>query len=311
MTAGTPSRTVATALADIERWKADEEARHKAERVEVEQEIKNLETAISNLQSQLDALSKFRTELDGKAAALGGLEVQRAYGALFDALADQAKRVAGRERLVATKLKERGGQLAAKLATGEVAEQVAAYRDFRENGGKTLASLPEMYRRAVVEMHDGVVRKLRTTIASLTAEAVQVDAEPIEVDVVYAVDAPEGTAELLVLVLPVDEAVHAQWHDREDGLQLWIAARVVQAVHESAAATGFVRAQPLSGGHRGLLVIEVDLAGSSDPFVGAVEKRLGEVLGSAAELAGAGVRVLPRKVPVDYVLPPDDGGEGE
>ena len=37
MTLGTTVRNVAAVLADVERWKADEEARHKAEMVEVEQ----------------------------------------------------------------------------------------------------------------------------------------------------------------------------------------------------------------------------------------------------------------------------------
>lgn len=311
MTLGTTVRTVAAVLADVERWKADEEARHKAEMVEVEQEIKNLQTAIANLQQQLEALTRFRAELDGKASALGGQEIQRAYSGLFDTLGEQAKRLAARERQVADKGKDRASSLATTLKGSELGPVVEEYKQFKAAVEPTLKSLPESYRQVILKHHSGVVDKLRDHIAALTAGPLDVDAEALPVDVVYAVDAPEGDPELLVFVLPVDETVHAGWLDREDGLQLWLAARVVQAVYEIAAKTGFVRAQAMAGGHRGLLVVEVDLAGASKAFVEGLEARLPELLAKAPELLGAKVQATPRKVEVDYILPPDDGANGE
>lgn len=311
MTLGTTASTVAAVLADVERWKADEEARHKAEMVEVEQEIKNLQTAIGNLQQQLEALTRFRSDLDGKASALGDQEVQRAYSALFDALGEQAKRLAARERLVGDKARERASSLAATLGGSDLGPLVQEYEQFKAAVEPTLGSLPQSYRDVILEHHANIAGKLRGHIDALTAGPIEVEAEALQVDVVYAIDAPDGAPELLVFVLPVDETVHSGWLDREDGLQLWLAARVVQAVYETSAKTGFVRAQAMAGGHRGLLVVEVDLAGADPAFVEGVERRLGELLSQAPELAGARVEATPRKVEVDYILPPDDGANGE
>ena len=56
-------------------------------------------------------------------------------------------------------------------------------------------------------------------------------------------------------------------------------------------------------------MVELDLTGAGAGFVDALEARLAEVLQRAPELAAAKVVAVPRRVSVDYVLPPDDGGE--
>lgn len=309
MTTATSVRTVADALGDVERWKADEQARHAAELVEVEQEIANLHTAIGNLQQQLEALQKFKVELQGKQEALGGQEIGKAYDSLFQVLQGQSQALVEREALVAARDKARRTELEASLSGTEVGPLLEEYRQFKTTVEPTLASLPESYRSVILKHHQGLAARLQDHVAKAIRTPVEVDAAPLQVELVYAVDAPEGAPELLILVLPVTDQVHAGWVDREDSLQLWLASRVVQAIYEAAGKSGFVQAQAMSGGHLGLLALELDLNGATDAFVTALEAQIAERLQSAPELLSAKVLVSARKVDVDYVLPPEDDEE--
>lgn len=311
MTTATTVRTVADALGDVERWKADEQARHAAELVEVDQEIGNLTTAIGNLQQQLEALRKFKEELQGKQQALGGQEIARAHESLFKALQAQSQALVEREAIVAERDKARRADLEASLSGTEIGPLLEEYKQFKTTVEPTLGALPESYRSVILQHHRTLAARLESHVRKAISEPVQVEAAPLEVELVFAVDAPEGKPELLILVLPVTDQVQSGWVDREDSLQLWLAARVVQGVYEAAAKTGFVAAQAMSGGHLGLLALELDLSAALNgaAFVDAVQAVISERLAGAPELAGARVAVRARKVDVDYVLPPEDDEE--
>ncbi len=311
MTIAAAVRSVTEALAEVDRWKADEEARHQAELVEVEQEIKNLETAIDNLKQQLDALLTFKGELEEKASDLPLREVERAHQALFATLQGQADRLAEREKAVAEVIAKRADALAAGLDERGLSAKVVDYQKFRTELEPTLHNIPASYRGAVIAAHEALTADLRAAVTELLSGSAELDAESLQAEIAWCVDAPEGTPELLVVVVPVSDQVHVGWLERDDGLQTWMAARVVQAIYEAAARTDFVRAQAICGGHMSLLAIEVDLEGAPDGFVPAFEERLGGLLVGSAELGGARVALTARSVHVDYILPPGDEGTDE
>ena len=89
-------QSVATALEDVARWKADESAKQQGELVEVDNEIQSLEKAIENLQTQLEALKKFRGELQARGDTLGDAEITRSYESIFAALTSQQAATATR-----------------------------------------------------------------------------------------------------------------------------------------------------------------------------------------------------------------------
>ena len=131
----------------------------------------------------------------------------------------------------------------------------------------------------------------------------------LEIDLVYGVDAPEGTPELLICVLPISDGAFTEWADRPEDLATLLGARVVQGIYETTRQTGPRGAQAVCGGHQGLLAIEVDLEGAKGDVARALADNLTAVLSSAPELAAAKVRVHPRRVDVDFLLPPDAGEE--
>lgn len=310
MGAATSVRTVSDALAEVERWRADQQARQSAELVEVEQEVKNLENAIANLEQQLKALTKFRAELQGKAASLPSRRLERGHAALFGALQDQASQLGRREALVASAARKREEAFEQELKGTSLAAMVEEFRQFKVAVEPNLQNLPESYRSVVSEHHLRISQRLREHVEKIASAPLEVESDVLSVEVVYCVDAPDGADELLVIVIPVTDQVYASWHERADGLQTWLAGRVVQAIYQAASATGFVQAQAMSGGHMELLAIEVDLIGAPSGFVDAFEEQLGSVLGAAPELFAGQVFATGRRVDVDYVLPPEDEVEG-
>lgn len=297
--------TVTEALAEIARWRADEEARRKAERVEVDQELENLRSALENLQGQIAALEKFRAELTARDDGLSAQEIAKGYDAVLRGLSAQSERLVERSQALKRADEARTERALAELARSDMASAFEEYRQFRTSVEPTLAALPESYRKAVVQHHELLAARLREHVAALFAEPTSLDADPCEVEVVYGIDAPDGDPELFIAILPVPDTVHTEWARRDDDLQTWFAARVLQAVHAALRAAGLPAAQVMCGGHRGLLALEADLVGASHDVAAHVGRALAEVLPASPELVAAHLRVRPTEVPIDYLLPPE------
>jgi hypothetical protein len=301
-----PHGSVAAVLAEVERWFRAEEARHESEILEVDQEIANLQTALANLQTQLGSLHEYRAELGRKVRSFGAEHAGRAHRSLYGALLRQQALLQEREQQVAVAAAEREAALPESLSTGPIGALIQEYEQFKTSVEPTLGALPESYRAVVLKHHHSVTDRLRDHLARVLGEPLHVEGDEIAIEVAIAIDAPAGEPVGLVVLLPVDEEAYGQWAERGDGLGLWIACRVVQAVYEAAATAEFPRAQVVAGGHQGLLVIEIDLTGAEPSFVEQLEAQLILVLSTAPELEGAGVRVWPRRVHIDYVMPPED-----
>jgi hypothetical protein len=304
---GTTTPTVEAALSDVEQWQSDQADRNQSELAEVEQEMESLRTAIANLQEQLAALEEFKAQVTGRSDSLGREGILKAYDAIFAALQEQAAQVVQRAALVAEAEAERLAALPDSLRQSEVASLVDEFEQFKDTEA-SLASLPESYRTVVVQHHQQVVDKLRDHINALMAGPVEVRGDTHAVEVVYAIDAPDGTPELLVVVVPVSDQTHTAWRERDEDLQSWIAARVVQGIY-AASAEAHHPVQAMCGGHRGLLAIEVDLLGAPPRLSEAFQERISSLLSEAPELKAAHLVVTAREVSIDYLLPPEDDTE--
>ena len=309
MSTESPASTVAEALEAAQQWRTDSAARHDAELKEVEQELGSLQAAVQNLQQQIDALQSFKAELEAKTGELDAEGGQREYQAIFDTLQGQSKGMGERDDLVVAARKARLDDLPARLAAGDAAADVAEYEQFMSTVEPTLKHLPESYRDALLEVHAKKVAKVRGHVAAALDGPVEVTGAELGVDVVYAIDAPEGAPELIVVVVPVAAEVNQGWMEQPEGAQLWVAGRVAQALYEAAAKVGFVQAQALSGGHLDLLAVEMELVGADAKIADALRASLG-ALGNAPELIAAKVSVTATELPIDTLLPPEDDEEG-
>ncbi len=304
MSTQAPATSVSDALEAVETWRSEEDARRLGELGEVAQEIQSLEAAMENLRQQLEALRSFQTELEAKGAELSIQADQRTYHSIFEVLQVQAAAVEQREREVSEAARAKQESLPQLLEERGLAEVLRDYEQFKTAVEPTLQHLPESYKAAMLEVHHGQEAKLRTAIGELGG-APEVEAEPVAVDLVYAIDAPEGTPELLVVVVPVADVVQSEWSERDSGLQTVLAARVAEAIYRACADAGFMAAQALSGGHLGLLAVELELVGADPALADSIRSRLAGVPESP-ELKAAKVALTVREINMDHLLPPED-----
>lgn len=302
MTTGLPS--VSQALEQVAAWK-DTALRENQSRIqEVDSELEKLRATLANLQQQLASLETARAELEQ--VDLDDAIARRSYDAIFHSLADQAAQTMARAAEVQIAEHAHRDAVFAELRDeAEIAPLVTEFEQFKTQVEPTLEALPESYRGAIRQHHQGIAEKIRAYLASRFEDPVPFSGEELEVEVVFGVDAPEGRPEVLVCVLPIQDVTFTEWASRETDTATHIGARVAQAIYETAKRTGPVGAQAIRGGHQGLLAMEVDVDGASGDFVQAFQDTMKAVLHGAPELAAARVKVDTRQVDFDFLLPPE------
>lgn len=308
----TAARSVEDALQDVARWRDEESTRQQAEVADLDGRIQDLESRVASLERQLadtrGMLEQARQDRENVGVGVSEVEAhRRSYDALFEALKEQALRLAGRAGEYGEAARSRDAAFDSKLADPELKKLIA---DF-EAGQKVLATIPEAYRAAMQDAHARLEAQLKERVAAIKPDAIELDADPVGIDIVVAVDAIDGVAGVVMAVLPVVETVYTEWADRDDDVQTFVAARAMQAIYQVCHRLGLGAAQAMYGGHQGLLAVEVELGrGDPDEVLQSLRDAVDQVLGDAPELIGARVSATAQPVDVDYLFPPDDD-EGE
>jgi hypothetical protein len=269
-------------------------------RAELERQRDILRTAIADLSGRLEAVER----------ELSVPEPEPPPPSVVDTLTTYAAALAERAAVAASAASAARDRLRSSLAADpRTSGLLAEYEQFETAMRPALANLPEGYRSALLAHHETVTRQLSARVAAAARAPVPLDAEPLLIEVVYAIDAPDGPPELLVAVVPVHEGVAQGDGDKPEGLCTWVAARVVQGLYEALAASGLPGAEVASGGHQGLLALEVDVQGASDDLPTLVEERLSVALSGAGEVSAARVEVALRRIDIDTLIPPEEDGD--
>ena len=306
MTTAITVRSVADAMEDAGQWRAKEEARQKKERVDLDEQVEEVRTSITKLQEQLAVLETLSAGLSASEGILDTEQILRTHEGIFAALEEQRDALKERAEQIAQAEAQRLTMVEDVLSQSDLAGQLVEYQQFKTSVAPSLANMPESYRSVVMGHHEGVVKALRERVHEMLGEPVHAEGGTLQLEVVYAVDAPGGDPELLLVVTPIDASAHDDWADQDESLQLRLAARVVQALYEACHSSGLNSAEVMCGGHRGLLALEVDLTDAPSEIGAAVEERLGAVLHKALELEAAKVKLTVRQVEADHLLPPDE-----
>ena len=299
-------KTVADAIAEIAAWRAEAQVASDGAVADTEKEIENLQTAIQNLQQQLEALAKSREELVGKSAKLSQQEQEKTYEAIRDALLTQVSAV--KERSVAVKGAQtaRTQAIEQAMATPEAVSLKAKLDNFEAVIEPTLAGMDESFREPMLAMRKGIVEGLDAIVAQSDPGPVTVQAEEIAIDIVYSVDAPDGPAEIVMVVLPLPEEVKESWQDGPEDVLGVIAARASQVVYQACKTVGADNVQAVVGGHQGRLAIEVELPGvDRDSLQTALQKGFDELLSGVPEMEAAKISARAQYALVDHLLPPE------
>ncbi len=269
-----------------------------SEIVDVDQEISKLGKAIENLVQQRETLIDYRARLAAQSGELERTGREDAHEALYATLLAQAEAIHARGEAWADAHPDR---LALRSPTGSA---VSSLVDELRTSRAALDAAPDPPADALAH-HSQLEARLRALLNEQT-EPATFDGPELAVDVVCCVDAPEGTPELLVVLLPVrswvDDPVVAR-----DELPLWLAARVAQALFAAARAVGFGDADVRTGPalDHDLLDIEVDLTAAPDGFVEELLSTLREHLAAAPELTAGRVAVRVVELDASIVFPSD------
>ena len=302
--------SVSGALQELKDQHAREVERQAQELSEVDQELSGIREAITNLEKQLETLNKFREDLLTKQASGVGVDEGSAYTAIFGVLSGQAQHLAARSAQVAKATAERNATQAATLEDPETKKLIEEFTTFKNTIEPSLANMPESYRAALMGAHTALESRLQERLAHLETGPVAVEGDPVAIDVVFAIDAPEGAAEIAMLILPVRDQVTTDWHEKGDTVELSVAARALEALYRTCHDLNYAHAQAMFGGFQGLLAVELELrGGEAQPWIDALQNHLTAVLSNSPELKAAGVLANPSLVPADQLFPPEDDAE--
>jgi chaperonin cofactor prefoldin len=302
-----------TLAAQIEAFDKDFESSQQArveQLQELDEEIARIEEALRSLQSQLQQLTTTKGELETAGAAAGD-RIEGGNALLFQVLSKHVTALVERNESFGKKLAEQQARVAAAAADEVGLKLVEDVRKFEEETLPVLDHLPESYRPLLLQKHEETKAQLKAHLDAALGEPVEVQGEGIHIDVAYAIDAPEGMAELVTLIIPVPPSVQVDWEGRNDDLLTQFAARAVQGVYQAFRALGLPAAQCFFGEHHDMLVVEAELPEgnerSPEQVQAEVDKAMSAAFAGAAELQRARVEATPYRAATEYLLPPVEG----
>lgn len=313
MTSEAVAPRLIASLEEITRWREEAEAQSRTQLEEVDAEEQRLTQAIAELQAQINGLDSLRAEVRERVEGLDDEEIARSYQAVVDSLEADAQLLQGRSNQVGEareKLREKAEGL---LGDPDLASAIDEFERFREME-TGLSSLPASYRKAILDHHQAVKRRLTPVLELLEGTPEPIDEATAGIAIVASVDPSEGPPESLVMVLPVDAALYDDWADEGDSVCSSLAYRMVAAAATLAERAGVPGAPIAFRSFEGKLTIQVWF-GDQQPEGDLKELAAGlldEVRFSATELGTACVELYTLWLPPDVLNPPeDDGDEGD
>ncbi|MSQ00598.1 MAG: hypothetical protein EXR71_01735 [Myxococcales bacterium] len=292
MSANANNPAVIAVLEEIATWKSRADDEFSGSMAEVDQDEDAARRAIEEAQRQLLALATLRAELRERQSEVAMEAERRERAALREGLSTDRTVIEARAAALEAAIQVREAALAKQLEDPEVAAALDEYEKFVEVEAQ-LGSLPASYRRAILDHHERVRRRLEPVIAASNAGPPPLGLEPVGVGVLFAVDPIEGTPEALVAVLPVPFAVCRDWAERKEDLASLFAYRVVAAVSRLLAAVGAGTAPIQYTELAGCLAVQVwlgDCALTGDLHERALEE-IDALREEADELSAAGIEL--------------------
>lgn len=294
--------SVAAAIEAAREEPSRDGSRTAAEIVEVDQEISKLGRAIDNLVQQRATLVEYRARLASESDARQERTQLAAHQALYVALEAQAAALHRRGEEWAGKTHDRRERARQDPTVAALVDEIATSRAALDTASDPPAE--------ALAHHEQLENRLRARLAEQT-QPTPFEGPELSVDLVCCVDAPDGTPELLVVLLPVRAGV-GDPAGATDQLPLWLAARTAQALFAAARAVDFAEADVRTGPALGydLLDIEVDLGAAPEGFVPELLRTLSDHLAASPEIAAGQVTVRVSELDAAIVFPTEEADRG-
>lgn len=311
-------QNVKSVMEDAARWRELEGERRQQAQADFEAQKGALETEVADLEAQLARARRDLEEALANAASQAALDpdldvatAARTREGLTEVMSLQCAELTKRAEQGVSAEVERRLALEDWLSGQGMSEQLTSYRQFEDTVRPTLDKMPESYQQVVLGHHNQVVSALREAVESYWAEPSSIDAEPLPLDLVFAVDELEGQPDLLVVVTPVIAEAYAAWETREPDAHTWVFTRVLQAIYEALESAGVPNSEVMAGPHEGVIALEADVVGASSDLNEKVEQALSRVLSEAPELGAVHLTFNIHQLSADDLLPPEEDSDAE
>ncbi len=302
-----PAPRLIDALEAITAWRESAEEECATQLAEVDAEEARLREAIAELQRQTESLDGLRGEIFGRLKALDGKEISRSYRAVVSALASDRMLLETRSDLLLRQRKSQRRAAEEMLKDPDLAQAIEEYEGFGAVEAQ-LPSLPPSYRRAIVDHHEQLTRRLQPVITMVQGWGEPLPEAAQSVALVASIDPAEGSPEALVLVLPVAAAIYNDWSKRDEDLCNLLAFRMVAAAAELARQAGVADAPIAYRSFEGNLTIQIwfgesEVKGNLREMAAGMLDRVKE---EAAEFRASRVELYTLWLPPDVLSPPED-----
>lgn len=306
-------KNLADHLSQVAAWSATQREENRVGLGLVNEELTMLQAQLADLTARIEGLESRRSQLEAVPEALQ----RRVHGERHRAVLASLH---GDHELLGTRSADLGQARATALAALELAltedpelhEMVQEYERFCEVETQ-LETLPESYRKAILQHHDTVRRRLEPVMRSAEGADAAIEATQESISIVLSADPQDGEPTALVMLVPTSVDVHTRWRERAEDLTSELTYRLYAAACAVSSTLGVPDAPISCRPFEGHLAIQVWFGSGSvtGDVRQVVEAELQKVRDQAAELRAAKLGLAATWVSPEALTPPEDEPETE
>lgn len=290
---GTQLTTLAR-LAEIDRWREEQEAdiTQRADKLAGEQD--RLQKEIAELERQLQVLNSLQAENEQRRDALPSTVDQRRHQATLAGLDADAAILAERSTLYTAAVAERDERAQSLAGSAGMAEKVQAFESFEKNRDALLNGVPELYRDVLVKQHEAVRAELQPLFDAVSAPVTPLEVVAVDITLVASMEIVEGAPETLVVILPLPHTIYEHRGERDEDLQSALMYRVAGAISAALKSVGAANVSMQTapyefGQHQLVLQAWLSEAQINGDLRASIDAEIGQIAERAADLKAAGI----------------------
>ncbi len=306
-------KSLADHLAQVEAWRNEQLEENRVALGLVSEELTMLQAQLADLTARIEGLDARRTSLEGTPDSIARKVHGERHRAVLASLHSDQELLSTRAADLAQARSRQLRELEESLDKDpELHEMVQEYERFLEVETQ-LESLPESYRKAILQHHDTVRRRLEPVMRTAEGADATIDEPTESVTVVLSADPEDGDPTALVMLVPIPVDVHTRWRERPEDLASELTYRLYSAACAVSTKVGVPDAPISCRPFEGHLAIQIWFGSGSvaGNVRQEVEAEFARLRTHASELRAAKLELAATWVSPEVLAPPDDEPETE
>ncbi len=301
-------KSLAETLAAVEQWREEQLVAHGGALANLDEELATLRARLAELEHEIREVTERRRSLDDAPRTLAHKSRAERHRAVIEFLASDQELLQIRAADLAQARAQQRQKLEHSLNSDpELAEMVQEYERFCEVEAQ-LEALPDSYRKAILQHHDVVRRRLEPLMRAAEGADATLSDSTQSVTIVVSADPADGEPSALVMLVPVDIELHTRWRERSEDLCSELTYRLYAAACSIARTVGVPDAPISCRPFEGHLAIQVwfgsgSVTGSVEEVV---EAEIAKIREEARELQSSNLELALAWVDPELLAAPDE-----